>query len=119
MKTAMAVVGLCALLWSGPWALAQMTPGNPRNGHDLFQRHCLRCHGEKLDGKGPDAAALKISPANFHSYPSRVKDDFELWLTIRQGRMFSAMHSWSDTLTDDQIRDVVSYIRSVAPYKKP
>ncbi len=118
MKTTTVVVGMCALLWSGSWSLAQTSPGNPKNGQVLYERHCLRCHGEALDGKGPDAAALKISPTNFHSYPSRVKDEFELRLTIQRGRMFSAMHSWSDTLTDDQIKDVVSYIRTIAPHIK-
>lgn len=119
MKIKILIVGLWVLFWGGPWSQAQMSPGNPTNGQILYERHCLRCHGEALDGKGPDAAALKISPANFHSYPSRVKDNLELWLTVRQGRMFSAMHSWSDTLTDNQIRDIVSYIRSVAPHEKP
>lgn len=119
MKITMAIVGLCALFWSSPWGLAQTSPGNPKNGQVLYQRHCLRCHGEALDGKGPDAAALKISPTNFHSYVSRIKDNLELWMTIQRGRSFSAMHNWNDTLTDDQIKDVVSCIRTIAPHAKP
>jgi mono/diheme cytochrome c family protein len=81
----------------------------------LYERHCLRCHGEGLDGKGPDAASLSIPPTNFRSHPSRVKDDFDLWFTIRQGRSFSAMHGWSETLADEDIKDIVAYIRSIAP----
>ncbi len=112
-------VGTCALLWSSAWILAQTNPGNPANGQALYERHCLRCHGKALDGTGPDAGTLKVPPANFHSYSSRVKDDFELWLTIRQGRMFTEMHSWNETLADDQIKDVVAYIRTMAPHVKP
>ena len=34
-------------------------------GLKLFLQNCSACHGEKGDGKGPAAAALKTPPANF------------------------------------------------------
>ncbi len=34
-------------------------------GSKLFLQNCSVCHGEKGDGKGPAAAALKTPPANF------------------------------------------------------
>ena len=34
-------------------------------GRNLFLQNCSVCHGEKGDGKGPAAAALKTPPANF------------------------------------------------------
>jgi len=36
-----------------------------QQGRKLFLQNCSVCHGEKGDGKGPDAAALKTPPANF------------------------------------------------------
>ncbi|MBT8358642.1 MAG: c-type cytochrome [Deltaproteobacteria bacterium] len=36
-----------------------------RQGHELFVQNCSVCHGEKGNGKGPAAAALKTPPANF------------------------------------------------------
>lgn len=36
-----------------------------RQGEKLFLQNCSVCHGEKGDGKGPAAAALKPPPANF------------------------------------------------------
>ena len=36
-----------------------------QQGSKLFLQNCSACHGEKGDGKGPAAAALKTSPANF------------------------------------------------------
>jgi mono/diheme cytochrome c family protein len=32
---------------------------------DIYTANCARCHGEKGDGKGPDASRLGIQPANF------------------------------------------------------
>jgi mono/diheme cytochrome c family protein len=36
-----------------------------QQGEKLFLQNCGVCHGEKGDGKGPAAAALKPPPANF------------------------------------------------------
>ena len=109
------------MLFAGSWTHAETgfghspEPGIP-TGHLLYDRHCLRCHGAALDGKGPDAASLKVPPANFHLYLSRLKDDVELKKTIKEGRRFLGMHNWEDTFTDEQVRDLIMYIRSVAPH---
>jgi mono/diheme cytochrome c family protein len=47
--------------------------------------------------------------------PSRIKDDFELRLTIQRGRTDTAMHGWEDLLSKNQIKDLVAYIRTVVP----
>ncbi len=36
-----------------------------QQGRKLFLQNCSACHGEDGDGKGPAAAALETSPANF------------------------------------------------------
>jgi len=90
-------------------------PGIP-TGHFLYDQHCLRCHGVALDGKGPDAASLKVPPANFRLYLSRLKDDADFKKTIKEGRRFLGMHNWEDTFNDEQVRDLIMYIRSAAPH---
>ena len=96
---------------------AQGFPGDPVKGKSVYQHFCLRCHGEALDGKGPEAASLSVLPANFHAAHSRIKDEMELRLTIERGRARTAMHAWDNNLRDDQIRDVAAYIRSVVPHE--
>jgi len=49
---------------------------------------------------------------------SRIKDDVELEKTIKQGKQFLGMHKWEDTLTDEQVHDLIAYIRSAAPHVK-
>ena len=95
---------------------AETRPGDPNKGPALYKEHCLRCHGAMLDGRGPEAAKLSKPPADFHKYLSRVKGDLELEVTIRQGRKLTAMHEWDSLLSDQQIYDLIAYIRSAVPH---
>ena len=69
-------------------------PGNPRDGQAIYEKTCLRCHGEKLDGNGPEGQYLIVRPANFQSVNSRAKTDWELLITIANGALFSPMHGY-------------------------
>ena len=95
---------------------AQTARGNPKAGEAIYKQHCLRCHGEKLDGNGPDAPDLIVRPANLQSTQSRTKTDWELLVALSNGVLFSPMHSFRGKLNDQQMLDVLSYIRSVAPF---
>lgn len=97
-------------------AWAEVIRGNPTNGQAIFEQHCLRCHGKNLDGQGPDARDLIVPPANLQSPGSRAKTDWELLITISHGVRFSPMHGWREPFTQDQIMDVLSYIRMMAPF---
>jgi mono/diheme cytochrome c family protein len=120
MKRIVLMGVLWLTLFISSWTLAETMlrhssePGIP-TGRMLYEQHCLRCHGVALDGKGPDAASLKGPPANFHLYLSRLKDDADLIKTIKEGRRFLGMHNWEDTFSDEQIHDLILYIRRSAP----
>ena len=95
-------------------ALAQVIRGDAKAGQAVYEQQCVRCHGAKLEGDGPDSQDLIVRPANFRSQTSRSKTDWELLVAISNGVLFSPMHSFRGKLTDQQILDVLSYIRSVA-----
>lgn len=95
-------------------AFAQVIRGDAKAGQAVYEQQCLRCHGAKLDGHGSDSNDLVIPPANFQSHKSRSKTDWELLVAISNGVLFSPMHSFRGKLTDQQMLDVLSYIRSVA-----
>jgi mono/diheme cytochrome c family protein len=95
---------------------AQSMRGNPKAGQTVYEQHCLRCHGSKLDGKGPDSQDLIVRPTNLQSPTSRSKTDWELLVTISNGALFTPMHSFRGKLSDEQMLDVLSYIRSVAKF---
>ena len=88
-------------------------------GKAIYEKHCLRCHGENGAGNGPDAAALIVPPANLQSPESRSKLDSELRSALIWGLAFSPMHGWWDKLTRKEIWAVIHYIREIAPYQSP
>ena len=94
--------------------LAQVIRGDAKAGQAVYEQQCLRCHGAKLDGNGPDSKDLVIQPANLQSQRSRSKTDWELLVAVSNGVLFSPMHGFRGKLTDQQMLDVLSYIRSVA-----
>jgi cytochrome c oxidase cbb3-type subunit 3 len=114
MTTKMLIGAMFGLILSSSGALAETRLNTTDLGQRLYQRNCLHCYGVMLDGKGPDAASLSVPPANFHTYLSSLKDDAEFEKSIKQGKRFLGMHNWEDTLTEEQVHDLIAYIRSVA-----
>ncbi|MDF0642475.1 MAG: cytochrome c [Nitrospira sp.] len=110
------VIGLTIVFAAALGVSAQTVRGNPQEGESIFKQHCLRCHGEKLDGNGPDSGDLIVKPTNFLAPAIRNKSDWELLVTISNGVLFTPMHSFRGKLKDQQMLDVLSYIRSVAPF---
>ena len=98
------------------WAVGQTTRGNPKEGQAVYRQYCLRCHGETLDGKGPEAQYLIVQPATFQSQSLLAKTDWELLITISNGTLFTPMHGFRGRLSDQQMLDVLSYIRSMTPF---
>jgi len=93
---------------------AQDYPADIARGKDVYQRHCQSCHGVGGRGDGPDAKTLKVPPANFHRSISFLKSDEELLRTIEHGIVFSPMHAWRGQLSDEEMQDVVVYIRQLS-----
>lgn len=110
------MVGIVVVVLTGSLALAQSLPGGSKNGERIFQRHCAGCHGTSGDGLGPDIKQLIVPPVNFRAAKSRTKTDVELYLAIKRGVLFSPMHGWADRLSEQEIREVLYYIRSLAPF---
>jgi mono/diheme cytochrome c family protein len=89
-------------------------------GDIVFQAYCALCHGVHADGRGRAARIYDPRPANLResAKPDAYKD-----LIIRKGGKAVGrsqyMPPWGDELTDEQIGDVVRYLRSIAPPNAP
>ena len=117
MRRAIAIIGsTLGVIAFSAWVAAQSERGNPKIGQTLYEQHCLRCHGVAGEGNGPDAAFLIVAPANFQSPRSRSKTDVELMNVIMYGVVFSPMHGWGGRLTEQQMWDILSYIRALVPF---
>ena len=78
-------------------------------GEATFQAKCQMCHGVKGVADGPVAKNLKIKPA---SDPEMKKlTAAQMIDDVKNGK--GRMPSFKDKLTDAQIKDAVTYFRSL------
>jgi len=104
--------------------VADTGPGDPTAGHAQYKIFCATCHGEDGCGDGPGAAGLDPKPAKHcdGNYMNALSDE-HLFKVVKEGGVSVGksplMAPWGGTLSDDQIRDVVAFVRSIAvpPYE--
>lgn len=115
MLKKVAILAVLGAIFCSSWVMAQSMAGDPKSGESIYQQNCLRCHGQALDGNGPEGRYLITRPANFHSIESRLKTDWELLIAISNGVLFTPMHGWRGRLRDQEMLDVLAYIRLMVP----
>lgn len=93
---------------------------NPiKRGHVVYNQYCILCHGISGNGNGRAAKLLKIKPSNLRT-SDKNNDYFKLIVQYGSegvGRSTS-MPGRIDELTEQEIDDVVSYIRTLVSDKK-
>ena len=97
---------------------------SPVGGEALYQRWCVSCHGAKGAGDGPNAKHLPVAPAAHASREAMERrSDDALYDTISGGGAIMnrspRMPAFGATLSDAQIRDLVSYIRTLCRCQGP
>jgi high-affinity iron transporter len=81
-------------------------------GADVFMTNCEACHGPQGHGDGPASAALDPAPKNLPELAKIVGDDYFFW-RISTGKDGTSMIAWQGVLTDEQIWQVIVYIRTL------
>lgn len=85
--------------------------GDPVSGREIYVNTCLRCHG--IDGKGSLAINLIPPPADLTSPAVQNRLDGTLFRRIHEGKPNTAMGAWKYSLSDDEIWDVLAYVRTL------
>ena len=80
-------------------------------GAEVFKTNCETCHGPQGHGDGPAGQALDPRPRNLAELQTKAGDDFLFW-RIREGKPGTSMVAWKGILTDEQIWQAVSFIRT-------
>jgi len=120
MKTVIPALVMMLLWMAGP---AAAKPGNAESGAEVYARRCTWCHGVEGEGDGPAAERLNPPPRDFTSAQYKIKttsfeDDFandeNMFRMIRDGMPGTAMPGWSDVLSEQEMWDLVWYIKTVA-----
>lgn len=81
-------------------------------GADIFKSSCQTCHGPEGHGDGPASGALNPAPKNLAELQKTVADDYLFW-RISTGKDGTSMISWEGILTEEQIWQLVAFIRTL------
>ena len=96
----------------------RFTDGNAENGAKLYRRYCSGCHG--ADGRGGAHTFMPhIQNLTRRDYIEFIPDGF-LFTVIAEGGAAVGksgyMPAWRGTLSEQDIKDVIAYIRTLPTY---
>lgn len=74
-----------------------------------YKSKCQACHG--VDGKGDTPVGKKLGIKDFHSPEVAKMSDQEFFEITKNGK--NKMPKYDGKLTDDQIKELVQFIRSL------
>ena len=81
-------------------------------GAEVFRTNCETCHGPQGRGDGPAGQSLNPPPGNLARLQAEAGDDYLFW-RIHDGKPGTAMVAWKGILTDEQIWQAVSFVRTL------
>lgn len=123
MKKLLLVCGLCL----GTSAFAEDAKfelkGDAVKGEAAYKTNCISCHGEKGQGDGVAAGQINPKPTNFadKANAERLTDEW-VYKMIKDGGAkhgkSEMMVSWTDTLADEDVRNVAAYVLKFKPAVK-
>ena len=96
---------------------AHAAEGDAAEGKAQFQNICASCHGPEGKGDGVAAAALDPKPRDLGSAEimSKITDE-HMFKVIKEGGaavgLSPMMAAWGGVLNDQQIWDIIAYIRT-------
>ena len=85
--------------------------GDPVTGREIYVNTCIQCHG--IDGKGARGIRLVPPPADLSSQAVQERLDGTLFKRIHEGKPNTAMGAWKHALSDEEIWDVLAYVRTL------
>lgn len=94
------------------------------DGKSIYTEYCMPCHGVNGDGKGVSSKGLAVPPRNFtlgqykfgRVVSGELPHDEDFYKLIREGLTGTAMLPWKE-LSDQQLFNLVQYIKTFAPAK--
>jgi mono/diheme cytochrome c family protein len=93
------------------------SPESIARGKVVFDRLCVHCHGPAGHGDGPVAASLPARPKDLSGLaPPPIFPDGVVAYRIANGK--NLMPPWKSVLSENEIWDVLNFIRSLRPPDK-
>jgi mono/diheme cytochrome c family protein len=109
------LIGLLSAGFAGGVGLKDLTSagkeGDSVSGREIYVNTCIRCHG--IDGTGAQSIRLVPAPADLSSPAVQNRLDGTLFRRIHEGKPNTAMGAWKHALSDEEIWDVLAYVRTL------
>jgi mono/diheme cytochrome c family protein len=104
-----------AILATGLWLFnSGARPADAQDAKQLYDKHCVMCHGPSGKGDGPAGKMLKPPPAELAT-AIKGKADADIAKVIKEGGKAvgksAAMLAFGNKLKEDEIRSVVEYVK--------
>ncbi len=102
MKTILRISAIlvCAVVATSAWA---------EPAASVYKTKCAACHGPAGDASTPAGKALKVP--SFISEQAMKETDANLLTIAKNGK--GKMPAWRDKLSEDQLRDLIAFIRTM------
>lgn len=89
---------------------------------DHYRTYCVQCHGMAGNGKGVNIRDMSVQPRDHTDAKAMsTRSDDTLFKVIKEGGLSIdksvLMPPWGDTLSDDEIRDMAQYLRTLCKCK--
>jgi len=107
------LVCLCAgIVMCGLLAASGSAADDLDRGMALYQANCFQCHGEKGDGKGPEAGNFSPGPTDFTSAGMASVPDSAIEKAVVDGVAGVESHSWGGILSSEEVEALIRFIRT-------
>ena len=112
----------CVTLGAQAWlivaATAPAVAGDARRGEPMYQRYCTGCHG--TDGRGGGKNFMPhVGALTRKGYSDLLEDSYLEAIIAEGGEAFGKsayMPSFKTTLSNQDIADVIAYVRTLPLY---
>jgi cytochrome c oxidase cbb3-type subunit 3 len=88
------------------------------SARDNYRTYCTQCHGKDGNGKGINIRDMSVQPRDHTDAKAMSgRSDDTIFKVIKEGGpsidKSVLMPPWGDTFSDDEIRDLVAYLRQL------
>ena len=108
-----------AMILVGVWTTAWAADGDAKAGKEKYDTLCFVCHGTSGKGDGVAAAGLPVKPRDHTNGDyMNAQSNQRLFDVIKKGGpavgLDKNMPPWGGSLSDQEIKNIIAYIRSLA-----
>lgn len=108
--------GVDDFAFARPWEGTAFESADVERGGEVYREYCAQCHGLSGEGDGPGAAGLDPKPA-IHARMAmhKLPDDYLYNVVFFGGKEVGksmSMPDWGMTLGEEQIADVIAYMKA-------